>query len=294
MLPNRSRNYSFDLGAGRSMMVVWNDLATSDHPVLEMLYLGNDPEIIDVWGRTILPEHLGTEQIIPVTQTPIFVTGLNTDVVRFRLNMQTLTDRISAIPNQTHTIPFSYRNDSTVPIMVQIVPQGPRQGDWAITPPTQPVNLEPGLDERGEFALTLLQRADTGRRPFHYNVHLVGIDAPEFAVYDEIMIGDPDVYLEFVSRLTERGDIEVIQTFINNTDHVYTYDFQLIVRDRSVQTTQIRQQGFGRRERLYTIPRGQALLDSGITEMTLFGTPRTDGGGLLGQPMVYTIPLITE
>jgi hypothetical protein len=48
-LPNRSRNYCFDIGGGRCMMVVWNDQATPDDPVLETLYLGNEPIIYDVW-----------------------------------------------------------------------------------------------------------------------------------------------------------------------------------------------------------------------------------------------------
>jgi hypothetical protein len=111
-LPNRSRNYCFDKGGGRCVMVVWNDLAASDKPVLESLYLGNELDVIDVWGRHTIPEQIGNNQTIPVTQTPIFVTGLNINAVRFRLSMQTGVKMISSKPNQTHEIPFSYRNDS--------------------------------------------------------------------------------------------------------------------------------------------------------------------------------------
>ena len=293
-LPNRSRNYCFDLGGGRCVMVVWNDWATPENPVIETLYWGNELEIIDVWGRYAVPEQLGNEQMIPITQTPIFVTGVNIDVARFRLGMQTHINAISAIPNRVHNIPFSYRNDMAVPISLLITPQGPRTGDWTITPPTQTLNLESGLVGAGLFDLTLLPRADTGRRLFQYNVRMTGTETVEFSVYDEMMIGNPDVFMEFTSRLNENGDIEVIQAFINNSDRVYTYNIRLTVRDRATQQSMVTRQGFGRAEHVYVISRGQALLDSGVTEMMIRAEPRNDGSGMLGDPMVYTIPLVTE
>ena len=292
-LPNRSQNYCFELGGGRCMMVVWNDWATDDEPVLETLYLGREPIIYDVWGRYDIPEQHGNDQTIPVTQTPLFITGLNIDVAKFRLSMQTHANTISARPNQKHNIPFSYRNDSAFPVSFQIMPQGPRPGDWSIEPASQTANLEGGFINVGSFELTLLPHADTGRRLFQYNVRMTGTETAEFAVYDEMMIGNPDVSMEFTTRLNENGDIEVIQAFINNSDTPYTYSFRLTVRDRSPHQSMVTRQGFGRAEHVYIIPRGQALLDSGVTEMTLRAEPRNNGG-ILGEPMVYTIPLVGE
>ncbi|MCL2006376.1 MAG: hypothetical protein FWG73_09515 [Planctomycetaceae bacterium] len=290
-LPNRSENYCFDLGGGRCLMVVWNDLAAPGNPIRETLYLGNDLEIIDVWGRQTTPDQQGSEQTIPVTQTPIFVTGLNIDVARFRLSMQTQVSTIPARPSQARTITYTYRNDSAVPVSIRVAPQSPRADDWTIIPATQTANLEPGGSGTGSFGLTLSQRADTGRRLFQYNVQVSGINAPEFAVYDELTIGNPDVYMEFVSRLKADGNLEVIQIFINNSDRVYTYDFRLTIPGRSLEKSRVTRQGFGREEFIYTIPRGRALLASGATEMMLRADPVNDGSGVLGEPMVYTIPL---
>ena len=275
-------------------MVIWNDWATPDDPVIETLYLGSEPEIIDVWGKHDIPEQYGNEQTIPVTQTPIFVTGLNVDVAKFRVGMQTHTNMISAIPNRTHTIPFSYRNDSTLPVSYQITPQGPRAGDWTITPASQTANLDGGLVNAGSFDLTLQPSADTGQRLFQYNIRMTGREMAEFAVYDEMMIGNPDVFMEFTPRMNENGDIEVIQVFINNSENVYTYDCRLTVRDRPVLKSRVTRQGFGRVEHVYIIPRGQALISGGVKEMMLRATPVNVGSGVLGEPMVYTIPLAEE
>jgi len=289
-LPNRSQNYVFELSGGRCVMVVWNDWATADDPVLETLYLGREPITYDVWGRYDIPEQQGNEQTIEVTDTPLFVTGLNLDVAKFRLSLQTHVKTISAVPNRVHNIPFSYRNDSAFPVSYQVTPQGPRAGDWTITPASQTANLEGGLTHEGSFELTLQPRADTGRREFQYNVRMTGTETVDFAVYDEMMIGNPDVFMEFTTRLKENGDIEVIQAFINNSETPYTYNFRLTVQGRAMQPSMVIRQGFGRAEHVYTIPRGQALIDSGVTEMMLRAEPRNNGG-ILGEPMVYTIPL---
>jgi len=293
-LPNRSRNYCFEGSSGKCIMVVWNDEATSGKPVVESLYLGKELEMIDVWGKQTVPEQIGNNQMIPVTQTPLFVTGLNINVARFRLNMQTHVKKISSIPNRTHAIPFSYKNDLAFPVSFQIMPQGPRAGDWTITPAMQAANLESGIIEVGTFDLTLLPRADTGRRLFQYNVKMMGAESAEFTVYDEMFVGDPDVYMEFTSRLNEKGDIELVQVFFNNSEKVYTYNCRLTIPERPGQKCQVRHQGFGRAEYVYTIRQGQALLDSGVKEMMLRADPVNDGSGTLGEPMVYTIPLGQE
>ena len=293
-LPNRSRNYCFDRGGGRCLMVVWSDGATPENPVHESLYLGEGLEMIDIWEKSTVPEQSGSNQMIPVTQTPVFIMGVDIDVVRFRLSLQTGVKIISAVPNRTYSIPFSYKNDSALPVSIEITPQGPREGDWKIVPLSHMANLESGLAGSGKFDLTLTQRADTGLQKFQYNVKITGTDALEFAVYDEMMIGSPDVFMEFVSRLKDNGDIELIQVFVNNSDRTYTYECRLTVEGRTTQKPRITRQGFGCVEHVYTIPRGKALIDAGVTTMMLRASPVNDTGSAMGEPMVYTIPLISE
>jgi hypothetical protein len=292
-LPNRSRNYCFEGSGRKCMMVVWNDAATPDKPVIESLYLGNDLDIIDIWGRHTIPEQIGNNQMISVTQMPLFVTGLDLNVVRFRLSMQTEVKTISSKPRQANPIPFSYRNDSAMPVSIQITPEGPRQGDWTITPPSQTVNLDAGLTGTGTFDLMLTPLANYGRQLFQYNVRITGTESIEFAVYDEMMVGDPDVFMEFTTQLLDNGNLEVIQVFVNNSERVYTYSCRLTIPDRALQKSQITRQGFGRVEYVYNISRGKALLDAGA-ELMLSATPMNAGTGILGEPMIYTIPLVSE
>ncbi|MDR0871483.1 MAG: hypothetical protein LBN39_11900, partial [Planctomycetaceae bacterium] len=74
-------------------------------------------------------------------------------------------------------------------------------------------------------------------------------------------------------------------------DNDYTYITKLIIPDRAIQETRLVRQGFGRVEYIYTVPRGQELIDAGVKEMTVRATPVRPGPG---QPMVYTIPLVSD
>jgi hypothetical protein len=292
VLPNRSRNYNFDLGNGKAVMVVWNDRAAMEKPIKETLYLGTEPEILDVWGKRFPLEQQGREQIVPVTPTPVFVTNISSGVARLRLGVQLGIKEIPSITNQKNPIPFSIKNDTEYPITAQISPVGPRSGHWTIDPPAQTLALDSGATGNGTFNLSLTTRANTGKRPIRINVKTQGPDPQEFSVYDEIQIGSKSVYMEFSSQLNRDGDIEVTQTFVNETDNVYTYSCQLIVPDRPMRETTIRS-GQGRMEHIYIVRRGQELIKNGVTEMTVrarsVGTTQP-----VGQPMVYTIPLLSD
>ncbi|MDR0609346.1 MAG: hypothetical protein LBG58_04495 [Planctomycetaceae bacterium] len=291
-LPNQSRNYNFDLGGGKAVMVVWNDRASSEKPIRETLYLGTEPEILNVWGKRFPPEQQGREQIIPVTSTPVFVTNIHSGIVRLRLGIQLGVKEIPSVINQKNPIPFSVKNGTEFPVAVQISPVSPRPGHWIIDPPTQTLALDVGAVGNGTFNLSLTARANTDRRPIQINVKTQGPDPQEFSVYDEIQIGNREVYMEFSSQLNQNGDLEVTQTFVNDTENVYTYSCQLIVPDRPMRETTVRS-GLGRLEHVYLIRRGRELIANGVTEMTVRARP-VGTVQPVGQPMVYTIPLLSD
>ncbi|MDR0703377.1 MAG: hypothetical protein LBF88_00140 [Planctomycetaceae bacterium] len=291
-LPNQSRNYNFDLGNGKAVMIVWNDKASAEKPIYETLYLGTEPEILDVWGKRFPPEQQGREQMIPVTPTPIFVTDIHSGIVRLRLGIQLGVKEIPSMINQKNPIPFSIKNNTEFPVAVQISPVSPRPGHWIIDPPAQTLALDVGASGNGTFNLSLTARANTGRRPIRFNLKTQGPDPQEFSVYDEIQIGSREVYMEFSSQLNRNGDIEVTQTFVNETENVYTYSCQLIVPDRPMRETTVRS-SMGRMEHVYLVRRGRELIANGVTEMTVRARP-VGAAQPAGQPMVYTIPLLSD
>lgn len=289
-LPRGSRNFHFDVGGGQAVMVLWNDRASPDRPVEEILYLGEQIELIDVWGNRFQPERRGREQVIPAGPVPLFVTGLDADIVRFRHGFQLGATKIPSFPNRENRVPFTLRNDTASPVSAQVSVLEPKPGSWTVAPDTQTLSPTPGEASDGEFRLTLSNTANYGRQPFRVRVRTRGSVDRDFVVYDELFVGDPDVFMEFSSRTTPGGDIELTQAFVNDGEKSYTYSCRLYVPGRPYLPSFVRGRGFGRWETVYTIPGAAELLESGPVEATLRATPVT-GASPETQPMVYSFPL---
>ncbi|MDR0392604.1 MAG: hypothetical protein LBH59_11890 [Planctomycetaceae bacterium] len=289
-LPNRSTNYNFvDHFGGETVMVVWNDSASEDLPVEETLYLGENVEVIDVWGKHITPELSGRNHKIVVGQIPIFVRGLDTDIVRLRLGFKLDRVEIPSRTNNEEQIPFTFANNTNSPINAQFTVIEPRENTWIIKSPT-PLALDAGNVGKSNFGLTLNSQANTGLQKFRFDVVSSGMVFRRFSIYDEIYIGEREVKLEFSSRMNRVGDIEVTQAFINNGERERSYICRLRVRGREYLQTFVIRQGFGRVEHTYVIPNGRELLRTGVKEMTIQALPLpTDP---TSQPMLYTIPIL--
>ncbi len=318
-LPKRSRNFIFETDNRSAVMVLWND----EEPIVETLFLGDSIDIVDVWGKRIKPDRDGRITNIPVGPLPVFVTNIDPDIVRLRQSV--LADR-KEIPSQPHRktpLPFHLTNTMRHPLAAEIALEAANPEDWTVSPKTQSVSLEPGETANFRFDITLGPRANSGVQPFRLRVKTAGLQPLEFDVYDELTVGDPNVSMEFSTRLNRNGDLEVVQSFINDGEQPLSYDFKLYVPERPYMTSSIRRQGFGRVETIYTVKnwskiladidaqrkkdaaarnrRGNAAdepdgetrteipVKRRLLEATVEGKPI--GGG---QPIVYTFPLVDE
>jgi hypothetical protein len=288
-LPNRSQNYNFvDHFGGDAVMVIWNDSASEDSPITETLYLGEDVEVIDVWGKRTVPELSGREQKIVVGQIPVFVRGLDADIVRMRLGFKLGREAISSRTNNEEQIPFTFVNETNLPINVQFSVVEPRVDSWRIKS-AEPLAIDSGGDGKSNFGVSLNPQSETGLQKFKIDVATSGTMPRKFAVYDDIYVGEREVRLEFSSRMNRAGDIEVTQAFINDGERERSYVCRLRVRGREYLQTFVTQQGFGRVEYTYVIPNGRELLRAGVKEMIVQATPLPSDP--TSQPMRYIIPL---
>jgi len=280
-LPNRSRNYNFAASGGKAVMVVWND-----KPVIESLFLGEDAEIVDLWGKRIRVEQDGRNQIVPVGPMPIFVAGINANVVRLRQEFHLEKSTIQSFPNRKTSFPLRMKNPTASPLTARMEIVPPNPGDWKISPQYQALSLDNGAEGDTQFDLMLTDRANTGVQPFRIDVKTTGAEPLDFSVYADLIVGDPELSLEFSSRLARSGNLEVYQAFINNGETPRTYRCRLFVKGRGSQSADVARQGYGRAESIYALKRGRELLDKGIREALVVAQPVGSG-----QPMVSTVPL---
>ncbi len=251
-MPRGSENHLFR-GAGGTVMALWNET-----PCDEVLFLGKDSMIVDVWGRKIRPTSENHRQTIPVGPVPIFVTNLYHDVAmirqNFRLENADIPSRYGApIPNRLY---FMNTSGDAMDGQLTIVPPD----GVTVDPDVISVHLMAG--ETAEQALTfrLNARAVSGEQMLRVDVQTGLTDARLFSIFQPINIGGGDVSIDLSTRLNRNGELEVHQAFLNDGQTPVNFTCTLYIPNRPLQKMQVQKQGFGRADYTYTIPNGRSLI----------------------------------
>ncbi|MCL2306520.1 MAG: hypothetical protein FWC43_14375, partial [Planctomycetaceae bacterium] len=278
-LPNGSENLIFEAnGTNEGVMVVWNDAASREKPIDEILYLGTNCERVDLWGKRSRPLREGRMQIIPVGPIPTFITGVNGTVTRFR---QQFTLDKTVIPSQfgpkiPNGVTFENITDGGIGGTMSLI--GP--SGWKIEPQSVSLNLAENESVHVPFSTILTPQAQSGPQPFQVAFKLLGAPdgASEFAVYETIRVGAGDVYLEpATTAYNPRTDeLTVRIALINDTEKLVSFRCTAVVKGRQPERKQIRDHGFGRYDLAYVYPNGRQLLGRMFTiEAKEIGGTRT-------------------
>jgi len=251
-MPGGSENHLFR-GASGTVMAVWNHTPTD-----EVLFLGQNSMIVDVWGNTTRPATESHHQIIPVGPIPVFVTDLQHDVAMIRQNCRLETADIPSrygtpIPNTLY-----FTNTTAEPLSCRLTlvpPEG-----VTIEPNVFRLNLMPG--ETGEQPLTfrLNAQAKSGEQMLRIDVQAGLPDAPLFSIFQPIRIGGGDVSIDLSTRLNRNNELEVYQAFINEGQTPVSFACTLYIPNRPLQKMNVQNQGNGRSDYTYTIPNGRPLI----------------------------------
>jgi len=285
-LPCGSDNLIFEAdGANEGVMVVWNDAASNDKPIEEILYLGANCERVDVWGKRTKPFRDGRSQIIPVSPIPSFVTGVNGTITQFRqrfaLDQTTIPSRFGPrIPNG-----LTFENVTTGGLGGTMTLAGPT--GWKVEPQSVPLNLPENDAIYTPFSIVLTPQAQSGPQPFRVDFKLIGVpnEVSEFAAYETINVGAGDVYLEppTTSYNARTDELEVRMALINDTEKLVTFRCTAVVKGRQPEKKLIRDHGFGRYDYSYVYKDGKQLLGRTFTiEAKEIGGQRTLKASCLG------------
>ena len=145
----RGSAYS-DLGGGfsldpaayrprRGMLVAWNRNA----PAASLdLYLGEDPVAYDVWGNaTPLPLGEDGKHHLPLTDTPVFITGIDHQLALFRSGFS-ISEPFITSTQTPHQRSLRVTNPWPITISGYFTITGPEQ--WAVRPQRHAFSLAPG------------------------------------------------------------------------------------------------------------------------------------------------------
>jgi len=215
-----------------AVMVVWND-----DPREEVMYLGEDVRQTDIWGNERRPETRGHRQVIEVGRLPTFVGPIDLPVARWRMDVQLRQNRIPSIAGVKHENSLSLQNhfgDGVSGRVEMLFPES-----WTVDPRDGRFRL--AADERIDLptSITLPFGAESGRHLIRFDFHIGPAGKKKFSAYREMQIGMGGVLIDIQTRLNGQGQLEVLQTFINNTAAEVNFRCQLFAPNRRRLRTQI-------------------------------------------------------
>jgi hypothetical protein len=251
-LPNGSQNRIFQ-GEDEAVMVVWNDA-----PTREVIRLGDDVRQIDLWGQARAAPREAHRQAIDAGAVPAFVTGVDAKITRWRQGFELAVDQIPGASSRRHPNRFRVTNPfgETASGFVELVaPEG-----WQIVPARTEFHLvgNESLDE--PFEIEVPYSVVSGRHLIRADFEIRGERVDRFSVYRYIRVGAGDVYIELVTRLNARGELEVEQHLVNDTQEPVSFRCHLFAPDRRRQTTQVVGLGRGRDANVYRLSNGEELI----------------------------------
>lgn len=254
-LPGGSENRLFEDKRGTVLMVVWNQT-----PREETIYLGDDVRVIDVWGRSMVPQQKGYRQVIEVDRLPKFVVGMSAPVARMRMGAK------FALPNIPSVFEYGHLNEIEIEnafpqgiggILKLVAPEG-----WQISPDRIDFKLATGERATRPFQIVLPFDATSGPTPIRIDCELTAEKAYNFSIYRELTVGDKELQLDLTTRLGDDGNLIVEQRMVNLGPKPVDFKCFLYAPglDRRRQRMQVFQLTNNWDLKTYTYPHGEEML----------------------------------
>jgi hypothetical protein len=251
-LPGGSPNQVF-ARADDAVMIVWND-----EPTEEVIYLGEEVEQIDVWGRRVTPVKDEHRHVIQVGRLPTFVTGLSAPIVRCRMDFSFAQDRIPSVFGRPHANSFRLKNHfgrEAVGRATLVTPE-----IWMVQPRRIDLQLAAGESLDQPFEIMLPYNAGSGRHEVRVDVEVQADRPIRFSIYREIDVGLGDVRVEIATGLNDGGELEIEQLLVNESDSLLSFRCQLFAPGHRRQMRQLMDVGPGGELIVFRLPNGEQLL----------------------------------
>lgn len=252
-LPRHSHNRLFETPAGEVLMVVW-----SDEPTEEIIQLGNDIRVIDVWGRQQAMRQEGNRQIVDVAAMPKFVLGVNSSIARWGMAVKFTELHVPSVFDKAHPNKIEIRNTFPQGVGGTIELSGPAK--WQISPPRIDFKLAAGETVVKPFEILLPPDAASGVAPIHIEFNVDADRAYKYSVDRELIVGDGQVDIETTTRLEDDGSLIIEQRMVNHSPALVDFKCLLYAPGRRRQRMQVFRLGASPDTKIYRYPDGAQLL----------------------------------
>lgn len=206
-------------------MLLWND-----HPTVEHLYVGEHVRASDVWGKSIAVEAVLSERGTPQQQLsigpwPVFVHGVDLDIIRFEQQFHMQLDSLHNALAVAQELPVSLTNT---------LPQN-ASGSVTIASPTllssassqSHVQLPSGVQLEKSLPIFLRPDASAGKHRLRFDFDLTAGKPYHFSIYRSVKLGRGDIELTWDGTRTPDDWLELRVEVQNNTSDTVMFDCKL-------------------------------------------------------------------
>ncbi len=224
-----SQNLVF-VRAGEALMVVWNE-----QPTQETMYLGEDVQHLNLWGRELPLETQDHAQTFPVNSTPTILTNLNPLIARFRMSVQLENEIVPPVFGRTFSNSIAFGNPFPYPIAgraeIATLP------GWKVSAGTGEFNLQENETTQQSFYANFPYTAETGRQLLQLNFRLVADRDYRFKVFRDIEVGMPEIQWDMMTRIDSDGVLHIEHRLRNLDNRPYRVRAILYAPNRQRRST---------------------------------------------------------
>lgn len=239
---------------GRAVMAVW-----SDRPTVERVFLGDQVEQIDVWGRTTTPPQREQDgqllHELAIGTMPSFVTGLSEAVARWQSALTFENPRLSSVAGREQLVVLVLKNTFPQGVNGEMTLHAPKS--WGIDPRPTRFKIAEGEALRLPIPVTLMADANSGPQPVRLDFDVAGY---RFSVHRTLQLGLDDVQVEITTRLQKNGSLLVEQHLTNLSDRPLSLQCLLFAPERRRETRRAIHLSRDGVTLKFELPRGEELI----------------------------------
>lgn len=202
-------------GADRAVVMLWSPVEGE-----ERLFLGEDAQLINVWGRTSdLPIQYDGDQPLQTIKTgpvPVFVVGADPSLLAFRMSVRVDPGRLDSLIGRDQGLSVTMSNPLEESLVGDLRLATPES--WSVDSPNRHWQLLSGRTASEKFKVSLTNTAMIGQYevPLHFTLDTV--PPKRITIYRQVTIGPEGIDVETKTRLLNGGELQVRIELTNRTD----------------------------------------------------------------------------
>lgn len=222
------------IGGDQARIIAW-----SVQPTTAQLFLGENVQARDVWGRVVpislVETPTGKQHRLDIGKWPIIIDNVDPRVAQWRMGLGIVDRRIDPLKGTTQEIQVRFVNQTSSPASGSVTLFAPT----IISEPAKVLfEIEPNSQENIDIPFTLVPDASSTTSPVQLLFNVSGESPVKFSIDEQLQVGSDDVEFNLEYQFDKENQLWVTVEGINYREQPVSFDCILLVPNRPRERTQ--------------------------------------------------------